>query len=330
MSKHLVTTTELDEAADIVAHQIYQMAQTRPSRQLCVYAVPRGGVHAFQAVQSAVARMLIRYSGACSLEAVYVPEEADVIVDDLFDSGATMRRMEARAPGTPFLCLFYKKEDGNNRTHPDHSVCKFVYPKDTWLVFPWEGDEAASASDIFIRLLQYVGEDTERGGLVETPARAVKAWGEWTRGYGQDPQAVLKTFEDGADNYDEMVIVHNVAFYTHCEHHLAPFFGTVDFAYIPDKKIVGLSKMPRLIDIFARRLQVQERFTAQIVDAFCQHVNPKGVACLVRARHMCMESRGINLHGSSTTTSALRGVLKDAAPRAEFLSLATAAHRPLF
>jgi len=163
-----------------------------------------------------------------------------------------------------------------------------------------------------------------REGLAETPARVVKAWKHWTSGYGVDIANLLKVFEDGAENYDEMVIVKDIPIYSHCEHHLAAIFGTAVIAYIPNGKIVGLSKLSRLADAFARRLQVQERLTTQIADALVEHLQPKGVGVVIRARHMCMESRGVCQQGHHTITSALRGVLKhDPTARAEFMSLAS-------
>lgn len=160
-----------------------------------------------------------------------------------------------------------------------------------------------------------------REGLAETPARVAKAWVEWTRGYHQDPREVLKAFEDGAERYDEMVVVHKIPFYSTCEHHLAPFFGTARIGYIPDGRVVGLSKLPRLLDVFARRLQVQERITTQVADALMDVLMPKGVGVVLTARHLCMESRGVCKQGAETTTCALRGVFKDGTVRAEFLSL---------
>lgn len=172
-------------------------------------------------------------------------------------------------------------------------------------------------------LLAGVGEDTKRGGLLETPDRAAAAWAFWTKGYNQDPAEVLKVFEDGAEHYDEMVAVVNIPFYSKCEHHLADIFGTATIAYIPNGKVVGLSKLNRVLDIFARRLQVQERLTVQVVDALMEHLAPKGAGVVIKARHMCMESRGVCQQGHHTVTSALRGVFKDQpATRAEFMALA--------
>lgn len=178
--------------------------------------------------------------------------------------------------------------------------------------------------DIVVDLLVAIGEDVNRAGLKETPDRVVKAWGEWFKGYNQDPVKLLKTFTDGAENYsgDEMVIRKNIPVYSHCEHHLCPIFGVAHVAYIPKEKIVGLSKLDRIVDVFARRLQVQERLTNQIADALFDGLKPKGVGVLINARHMCVESRGVQHIDSSTITSALRGVMRSQPDtRAEFLEL---------
>ena len=172
-------------------------------------------------------------------------------------------------------------------------------------------------------ILGFVGE-TEREGLKETPHRVAKAWKHWCSGYNVDIAALLKVFEDGADNYDQMVIVKDIPIYSKCEHHLADIFGTATIAYIPNGKIVGLSKLSRLADAFARRLQVQERLTSQIADAIVEHLQPLGVGVVIKARHMCMESRGICQQGHHTVTTALRGVIKEQpATRAEFMQQAT-------
>jgi GTP cyclohydrolase I len=171
-------------------------------------------------------------------------------------------------------------------------------------------------------LLAYIGEDPDREGLLETPARFLKAWAEYTRGYREKPEEILKSFEDGAERVDEMVIVRDIPVYSLCEHHLAPFFGRAHVGYVPDKRILGLSKISRLVEIFGRRLQVQERLTNQIADALDENLQPLGVAVVIECRHMCMESRGVRHTGTSTVTSALRGSIKaNADTRREFLSL---------
>lgn len=173
-----------------------------------------------------------------------------------------------------------------------------------------------------------IGEDIHREGLQETPKRVVKAWKEWTKGYSMKPEDVLKVFEDGAEKADEMVIVHNIPIISHCEHHLAPIKGIAHIGYIPNGKIVGLSKLPRVAEVYMRRLQVQERLTNQIADAIDTILKPKGVGVIIRAAHGCMDSRGVMIHGSETTTSALRGVMRfEKDTRAEFLQLCQMAEK---
>lgn len=171
-------------------------------------------------------------------------------------------------------------------------------------------------------LLRFIGEDPNREGLLETPARVSRAWAEWTEGYQVDPASVLKSFEDGAPRNREMILVTDIPIYSHCEHHLAPFFGRAHIAYIPDGRIVGLSKLERLVNVFARRLQVQERMTSQIADAFFECVEPLGVAVVAHCRHMCMESRGIRTQNSTTLTTATHGSFAtDSALRSEFFAM---------
>lgn len=171
-------------------------------------------------------------------------------------------------------------------------------------------------------LLVELGVDQNREGLAETPDRVIKAWREWTSGYRQDPAALLKTFEDGAEGVDEMVIVGPIEFYSHCEHHMAPFFGVAWIGYIPNGKVAGLSKLARVLDVFAKRLQVQERLTNEIANCIDDALNPLGVGVIMRAKHTCMCSRGVNKQLAETTTSAMRGALRHSGEaRAEFLAL---------
>jgi GTP cyclohydrolase I len=171
------------------------------------------------------------------------------------------------------------------------------------------------------RILVNIGEDPKREGLLKTPSRVAKALEFLTQGYSQDPEEILKSAMFTTTN-DEMVLVKNIEFYSMCEHHMLPIIGKVHIAYIPNGKVVGLSKLPRVVEVFARRLQIQENFTEQIAEAINQTINPKGVGVVVQARHMCMEMRGVQKINSSTTTSALRGLFKsDIRTRNEFYNL---------
>ena len=172
-------------------------------------------------------------------------------------------------------------------------------------------------------LLIAIGEDHKRPGLIETPKRVAKAWMEMTSGYSKDASKILKCFEDGADGCDQMVMRKNIPFYSRCEHHLEPIIGSCTIAYIPNGKIVGLSKMDRLCDMFAKRLQVQERMTNQIADAMYDNLDPLGVGVWISARHLCVEARGVCNVNSETVTQALRGnFLTESEVRSEFLALA--------
>lgn len=172
--------------------------------------------------------------------------------------------------------------------------------------------------------LETIGEDPGRPGLLDTPQRVADAWDEWFAGYDVDTDDLYKCFEDGAPgvNSDEMVLEVNIPIYSFCEHHLAPIVGVAHIAYIPDKKIVGLSKLARVADAFARRLQVQERLTNQIADSIERNLSPQGVGVVITAEHFCMCTRGVKLGGVKTTTSALRGAIRnEPEARAEFLQL---------
>lgn len=265
-----------------------------------VYPVPRGGVPAAYALQNALTPNF-------TIRLVDKPEDADFFIDDIIDSGRTKLSYETK----------YEK--------PLYGLIdKIAYPSlNGFVVFPWEAsDEDAGITDHIVRLLQYVGEDPKRGGLLETPKRVAKAWEDWTSGYSKNAGELLKVFEDGAESYDQMVVVKDIPIYSHCEHHLAAIIGTASIAYIPNGKIVGLSKLSRLADMFARRLQVQERLTNQIADAMVEHLNPVGVGVIIRARHLCMESRGVCQQGHHTITTALRGaILEEPQTRSEFLKL---------
>jgi len=169
-------------------------------------------------------------------------------------------------------------------------------------------------------ILHLLGEDKAREGLLKTPERAAKAMRFLTEGYEQDPKKILKSamFEE---TYNEMVIVKDIELYSLCEHHMLPFFGKAHIAYIPNGHIVGLSKIPRVVDVFARRLQVQERLTEQILDCINETLQPTGVAVVIEASHMCMMMRGVQKQNSTTTTSGFRGSFKETDTRSEFLKL---------
>ena len=172
-------------------------------------------------------------------------------------------------------------------------------------------------------ILEAIGEDVNREGLIKTPLRVAKAFEELCSGYSKDPKEVLNNALFESTN-NEMVVVRDIEFYSLCEHHILPFFGRVHVAYIPDKKVVGLSKIPRMVEIYAKRLQIQEQLTEQIADAIMEVVKPKGVGVVIHARHMCMEARGVKSKFSYTSTSALRGIFLEEKTREEFFNIINA------
>lgn len=255
-------------------------------RNITVYGVPKGGM--------IVAGYLV--DRRTDIKMVHTPGAADIIIDDLVDSGATMNYYTNKYPDTEFIPVFGHK-------------CGWG---DAWLIFPWEADHPAgeeSVEDNITRVLEYIGEDPNREGLQETPKRVVKSWGELYAGYNQDPADLFTVFEK--DGYDEIVLLKDIEMYSMCEHHMLPFYGRAHVAYIPGEKIVGLSKLARVVDMFARRLQNQERITEQVTDTLMKYLEPKAAACVIEAKHMCMCSRGVGKQNSSMITSSMKGAFMD-------------------
>jgi GTP cyclohydrolase IA len=183
-----------------------------------------------------------------------------------------------------------------------------------------KGLSGFSTEDLYAELIARLGEDPNRDGLLKTPERVAKAMSFLNKGYHEDPDKILRGALFDVD-YDEMVIVRDIEVFSLCEHHMLPFLGKVHVAYIPNGKVIGLSKIPRLVEVFARRLQVQERLTRQIADAIQDAIEPQGVGVVMEARHLCMMMRGVEKQHSSTVTSAMVGVFQEQRTRSEFLSL---------
>ena len=255
---------------------------SRLDKSLKYYGVPRGGQY--------ISAMLIQVDKI---------EECDVIIEDLIDSGKTFENYKHY--GKPFFALFNKQTE--------------IEFKDKWLVFPWELKEEP-IEDNFVRILQYLGEDPTREGLKDTPKRYIKFMKEFL----EPKEFNFTTFD--AEGTDEMIIQTNIPFYSLCEHHTAPFFGVANVAYIPNGKIVGLSKLARCVDLYANRFQNQERITTQIAERLQMELNPLGVAVTLKAQHLCMCMRGVKKHDTWTMTSKMLGAFKDNnEARNEFLNL---------
>lgn len=298
-----LTWDEVNEAADKCA------ARWQGRNIERVWGVPNGG--------TIPAMLVADLLGVELLPAHSTPDVGTLIVDDLVDSGQTARRV---AHTHAFDALFRK-----SAAPVDLAPDAVLFDQATWLVFPWEhADDTTGPADAVVRLLNYIGEDPNRDGLVDTPARVLKALRELTSGYQQDPAVILDRTFDVA--HDQLILVKDIGFHSLCEHHMLPFVGKAHVAYLPNAelgKVVGLSKIARLVEAFARRLQVQERLTNQIAHAIQEHLHPLGVGVIITAHHSCMGARGISKPEATMTTSCLLGVLRysDAA-RNEFLDLA--------
>lgn len=263
------------------------------------FGIPRGG---------AIVAGLLAALRPNDCAVVDRPEQASYITDDIVDSGKTRSLWMTKHPRCGFVPLVDKRSK---------DVCL------GWVQFPWEKDGTTDVEDSVVRLLEFLGEDPNREGLQETPKRVVKAWKEMTRGYGQDPKAILsKNFDSG--HYDEMICLTGAEFFSTCEHHMLPFFGHAHVAYVPNpstNRVVGISKLARLVDCFARRLQIQEQLTQQIANAVEESLNPLGVGVVLEAKHFCMCVRGVEKQQSTMFTSSMRGCFHQGPARAEFLSL---------
>ncbi len=176
----------------------------------------------------------------------------------------------------------------------------------------------------FTTIIRWAGDDPSRDGLKETPARVTRAFEEFFKGYGEDPEAILqKTFEE-IEGYDEMIVLRGIRFESHCEHHMAPIIGRAWVAYIPKGRVVGISKLARVVDAYAKRLQIQEKMTAQIANIIQQVLDPEGVAVVIKAEHHCMTTRGVHKHGTDMVTSRMLGVFRNnPITRQEFLAIVT-------
>ena len=265
-----------------------------------IYGIPTGG--------SVVACLV---SGLTGLPLVDGLVPGCLVVDDLVDSGATLKPFTGRV-GVACDALLKKAHA------PKELAVGATIVRSQWVRFPWENE--SGPTDAVVRLIQSVGEDPKREGLRETPARVCKALQEMTEGYREDPKAILsKTFEHSTD---EIVCVRGIRFTSVCEHHLLPFVGTATVAYLPGPRIVGLSKLARLVLCYAKRLQIQERLTQDIASAIMQHLDAHGAAVVVRAQHLCMGCRGVKQPDAEMVTSAMLGRFRESpASRAEVLAL---------
>lgn len=259
-----------------------------------IYGIPQGG--------TALALELARLLGKRVIDTKELPgweKECVLVVDDVVDSGATLARFKDYTTAVIHVKTGRRSEVLCLPTF----FCQTT--TDDWITYWWESTEEKSIEDNITRILQFIGEDPTREGLLKTPHRVVKSWDEIFGGYKIDPASVFTTFD--ADGYSELVLLKGIEFYSTCEHHMLSFAGKAHVGYIANGRIVGISKLARLLDIYTRRLQVQERIGQQVTRAIMTYLEPAGAACIIEAEHLCMRCRGVEKQNSIMVTSSLTG-----------------------
>ena len=301
MSTRDISWGEVEQAAAIIAREIMKLPQ-KISSPIRLYGIPRGGLIPAVMVKEALS---VLFKQTRKNKRVFITEHADcgdVFIDDILDSGETRLQYEKQFECIPFFALFVK------------------YDHEEWFSFPWERmkNEAGPEENI-VRILEYIGEDPNREGLKETPKRVVASWNKIYGGYKQDPSKILKVFKD--DSCDEMIVLRDIEFYSTCEHHLLPFSGKAHIGYIPNGQVVGISKLARLLEIFSRRAQIQERIGEQITKALMSTLKPQGCGVVLEAQHSCMTSRGVEKQNSVMVTSSMKGCFMESGVKSEFLRM---------
>ena len=287
------------EEVDIFLTKIVRGGYEPLALPIRVFGVPKNGLVLAQ-------RLKISYPSEVRI--VYKPTDADILLDDVLASGQTMKHFTDLNPEAEVRVMFDKRK-------PEIAALGYIR-------FPWE-DYKKDTENIVVQTIEMIGDDPKRPGLVETPDRVVRSWKELYSGYQiKNPGKILEKLFQAPGSSDEMIIVKNIKVFSTCEHHLIPFFGQASVGYIPsDDWVVGASKIPRLVDVYARRLQIQERLTHEIGSTFWEYVKPKGFGIVMECQHLCMKSRGVNEPNSSLITSAMHGIFrKDSAVRTEFLN----------
>lgn len=292
MKTTTVAQSELSIRLAMAADKARGLLGKQKHDRLSAYGLPRGGALA----------LYYGDPGSILFNRVLDPLHADVCIDDVAESGLTGAKWLMSHPCIPYFPLWNKRE-----------------PEDAdvgWLVFPWEvapgespeNAKGRDACDDVTRILEHIGENPRREGLVDTPARVVKSWKALYAGYSMDVKEHFRVFEDG--RCDEMVVLRNIEFYSTCEHHMLPFSGKAHIGYVPRDRVIGVSKLARILEVFARRLQIQERIGQQVTDALVEGLNPLGAACVLEAQHLCMTARGVQKQNSVMVTASLRGCFK--------------------
>jgi GTP cyclohydrolase I len=299
MSIYHYTIDEFEKDVIHLANAIKQHPQFE--KYTCIHGVPKGGIPLAVALSRELGLRLSSHKSSYPFEVL--------VVDDVVDSGTTRQKFHQH----DFACLHWKKVAVAPPTFAVHANV------DKWIQYWWEGEEKP-AEDAVIRLLEIIGENPKRQGLLETPKRVLASYEKIFGGYMVDPADLVKTFDK--ESYDQMVLLKNIEVYSMCEHHMLPFIGKAHVAYIPRHKVIGISKLARIVEAYSRRLQIQERLTDQITECLIENLQPFGAACVIEAEHLCMRMRGVEKQNSVMVTSSLKGVfLEKPAAREEFMRL---------
>lgn len=290
--------------------KIFMWIQNNNQTYTSIHGVPQGGVPLAIELSNRLHIPIIAADGI---------EEHTLIVDDIVDSGRT----RVRYIKNDFVCLHWKTKQNPDFPTPNYAA-DIISPDDVrwdeWIVYWWEGKENKSIDDSVIRMLEYIGEDPTREGLKDTPDRVIKSWKHLFSGYKQLEEDIPTTFD--SKGHSQIVLLKNIELYSMCEHHIMPFIGKAHVAYIPNQKIMGISKLARIVEMYARRLQIQERIGEQVTEFLMKHLNAEGAACMIEAQHLCMQMRGVEKQNSVMVTSSLKGVFMDKpAARKELMDL---------
>lgn len=292
-----ISWIQVEKEAETIANHINMVY---PDQDLLLYGIPRGGII------PAILVMKYLQQTRHSINMTNEPSEANIFIDDIIDSGNTKRRYQFRYPCTPFYALI---EKGG---------------KPMWFEFPWEklGEELGAEENI-VRILEYIGEDIEREGLTGTPKRVIKSYEKLFEGYKWegDEQYIKEMLKIFHDAYDQIVVLKDIEFYSTCEHHMLPFFGKAHIGYLPNGKILGISKLARLLEIYVRRLQIQERIGEQVSNTIMKYLEPLGCGVVLEAQHFCMTSRGVEKQNSIMVTNSMKGCFLEPNIKNEFLRM---------
>ena len=303
--RYIVSAQELNDLCSLLVQRL--CTEWLPSAYpLRIYGIPKSGSIVAAHMQGTSPNIIL----------VYNPEEADCFVDDIIDTGRTQKLYYDRYKKNTYA-LFGKGASLN---------CLRSVPPTQWVEFPWESEEQTNKEhqDFVVRLIEELGENASRKELQDTPARFLESWREMTRGYTMEVNLKAIATEESLFPTDThgMIIVRDIDFHSLCEHHLLPFVGKIHVGYLPNKHTIGHSKIPRIVEMYARRLQVQERLGQQICDALAHVLQPKGIGVLIEGSHFCMLMRGVKKEHATIMTSHLKGIFsEDARTRQEFLQL---------